>query len=249
MRFFNFQTAFSCGVSTHQNWRLFLFNMAKDPAFLFYSSDFLIGTSLLTNEEVGKYIKILCWLHQHGPIKKENIETLVGKLPDNLMVKFSLTEDGFLFNERLSEEIEKRKNFIQSRIDNGKKGGRKPLGKPLGKAKKKLPENENEDENINTITENEILNSIEFVKITGQKNFSKSQVLEFWKAFLTISEKEFYKSRDEKIKHFRNWLKKQSNEQSISKNQSNGLGKKSGGFGILSEALRQATGGGNDNDQ
>jgi hypothetical protein len=29
----------------------------KDPAFLFYSSDFLIGTALLSDAEVGQYIK------------------------------------------------------------------------------------------------------------------------------------------------------------------------------------------------
>lgn len=62
---------------------------------------------------------------------------------------------------------------------------------------------------INEITEQEINTTIEFVSITGYKNFNVNQVKDFWKAFLTISEKEFYKNRSEKIKHFRNWLKKQ----------------------------------------
>ena len=36
----------------------------KDPAFLFYSSDFLSGTMLMTDEEIGQYIKLLCLQHQ-----------------------------------------------------------------------------------------------------------------------------------------------------------------------------------------
>ena len=36
----------------------------KDPAFLFYSSDFLSGTFTMTNEQIGKYIRLLCIQHQ-----------------------------------------------------------------------------------------------------------------------------------------------------------------------------------------
>jgi len=209
--------------------------MAKDPAFLFYSQDFLIGTSLLTNEETGKYIKILCWMHQHGPMKKEIIENLVGNLSVNLSVKFSLTEDGSLINNRLFDEIEKRKNFVQSRVNNGKLGGRKPIGKPtgkpLGKAKKNLPENENEnvieDKKVinkgkNEISENEILSTIEFMKITVQIDFTKDKVHEMWKAFLIQSENEFYLTHTKQVQHFRNWLKKQDHDtKRVNSNNSN----------------------------
>ena len=131
----------------------------KDPAFLFYSSDFLIGTSLLSNEDCGKYIKILCWLHQHGPVKKEVIENLVGNLSDNLMVKFRLLENGDLVNDRLFDEVEKRKKFTESRRNNGKNGGRKPkinlVDNLKDTHKHNLAENENEnknkEENINNI--------------------------------------------------------------------------------------------------
>jgi hypothetical protein len=125
----------------------------KDPAFLFYSSDFLTGTALLTYEETGKYIKLLCHMHQHGALKKEQMELLVGNLSDNLMLKFSLNKDGSYIHERLFCEIEKRKKFTQSRSENGKKGGRKPLAlpndKPLVLASENLHKDENE--NINDI--------------------------------------------------------------------------------------------------
>ena len=41
----------------------------KDPAFLFYSSDFLSGTMLMNNEEIGIYIKLICLQHQQGHLK------------------------------------------------------------------------------------------------------------------------------------------------------------------------------------
>lgn len=47
--------------------------MAKDPAFLFYSNDFLSGTFLLSDEQVGKYIRLLCIQHQKGILTKKDM--------------------------------------------------------------------------------------------------------------------------------------------------------------------------------
>ena len=45
----------------------------KDPAFLFYSSDFLTGTMFFTDEQVGKYIRLLCAQHQKGQIGRAHV--------------------------------------------------------------------------------------------------------------------------------------------------------------------------------
>jgi len=81
---------------------------SKDPAFLFYPSDFLTGTILFTDEQIGKYIKLLCIQHQHGGrINKDFFEHYVGD--DSLLKsKFKKDSNGY-FNVRLDEEIEKRK--------------------------------------------------------------------------------------------------------------------------------------------
>lgn len=84
--------------------------MAKDPAFLFYSADFLIGTAFLSNEETGQYIKILCFMHQNGG--KLCPDAINEKFPDTskkVLAKFKRDGDGCYFNERLVKEIEKRK--------------------------------------------------------------------------------------------------------------------------------------------
>lgn len=91
----------------------------KDPAFLFYSSDFLSGTMLMTDEELGKYIRLLCLQHQQGYLSKEDIDSF--KLSKRVLDKFKIDENGNYFNERLSVEITKRKAYSESRRQNRKK--------------------------------------------------------------------------------------------------------------------------------
>jgi len=81
--------------------------MAKDPAFLFYTSDFLTGTMFMTNEQVGIYLRLLCSQHQHGGIiDKITFNSLVNN-HDIIKVKFIECEAGF-YNERLAAEMLKR---------------------------------------------------------------------------------------------------------------------------------------------
>ena len=126
----------------------------KDPAFLFYSSDFLSGVVDLTMEERGQYITLLCLQHIKGTLTEKTIRLSVGSVSVDVLAKFVKNEDGEYKQLRLVEEIEKRQNFTESRRSNGKKGGRKPLAKPLA-LPNALPknnhiENENENENINS---------------------------------------------------------------------------------------------------
>ena len=84
--------------------------MAKDPAFLFYSSDFLAGTQDLTMEERGQYITLLCLQHQKGRLTEKMIRLCCGNATADVMAKFRQDNEGLFFNERLEEEIGKRKN-------------------------------------------------------------------------------------------------------------------------------------------
>ena len=126
--------------------------MAKDPAFLFYSSDFLSGVMDLDMEERGQYITLLCAQHQKGPLSEKTIRLLVGSISVSVLDKFQKNDEGLFFNARLSIEIENRIAFTESRKLNGSKGGRpkketyeKPNGYALAKASENLPENENEN--------------------------------------------------------------------------------------------------------
>lgn len=95
--------------------------MAKDPAFLFYHHDFLIGTSFLSFEERGAYITLLSHMAaQAGRLSVKQVMVICGNFdPQELLLsKFKIDECGNYYNQRLLEEIQKRKKFTQSRLDN-----------------------------------------------------------------------------------------------------------------------------------
>ena len=84
--------------------------MAKDPAFLFYSSDFLTGTIFFSHDQVGKYIRILCAQHQHGRLSLDQMRSVCsGEVDTQILSKFEKDEKGLFFNPRIEQEIEKRK--------------------------------------------------------------------------------------------------------------------------------------------
>ena len=89
--------------------------MSKDPAFLFYSSDFLIGTAFFTNDQIGKYIKLLCYQHQLGHLSEDQVLEICKGKDDMILAKFKKDPVGLYFNERLDAESEKRKAFCESR--------------------------------------------------------------------------------------------------------------------------------------
>lgn len=107
--------------------------MAKDPAFLFYSQDFLVGTMAMPFDDRGKYITLLCYMQQNGRITEETIRLLVGSLSVMLRLKFKQDEQGLFYNERLELEVEKRTKFVESRQLNGLKGGRPIVNQEVNK--------------------------------------------------------------------------------------------------------------------
>lgn len=93
----------------------------KDPAFLFYSNDFLSGTMLMTDEEVGQYIKLLCLQHQKGHLKEKDMLNICKSYNEDIFSKFEKDKDGNYYNERLEYESNKRKAYSESRRNNRKK--------------------------------------------------------------------------------------------------------------------------------
>lgn len=156
----------------------------KDPAFLFYSADFLIGVLGLTMAERGQYITLLCLQHQKGHLSLDFINENIEKVSKKVLGKFDVDEDGNYYNGRLEEEIANRKRFTDACRENGKKGGRRPqkekpdenlsvssrltYGKPsanLALTQTKPKQNLAENENVNEIITKNISNT-NTVKIT-----------------------------------------------------------------------------------
>lgn len=147
----------------------------KDPAFLFYTSDFLTGVTLMNYEQRGKYITLLCLQHQNGHLSEEDMLAICGKRDKKIFAKFVKDEEGLYYNERVDVEKEKRRNYVKSRVDNGQKGGRpkKHMDNHMGN----LPENENEIDN-EIILSSEINkdNNITLINNTNTFSFSNTNV-------------------------------------------------------------------------
>ena len=121
--------------------------MAKDPAFLFYYQDFLVGTSFMTLEEVGAYIKLLCFQADKGELtEKEILKKIPLVIWESICCKFEQGAKGY-FNRRLQEEVLKRRLYTESRRKNLHMG--KHMGTHMGGAMTPHMENENEDVNEN----------------------------------------------------------------------------------------------------
>lgn len=92
--------------------------MGKDPAMLFYTSDFLTGVALMSMKERGQYITLLCLQQQRGHMTLDDMHKLVGDMSDELMSKFVEDEDGKFYNRRAEKEIEKRAAHCKKQKDN-----------------------------------------------------------------------------------------------------------------------------------
>ena len=123
--------------------------MAKDPAFLFYTSDFLTGTMTMNNEQVGKYIRLLCLQHQKGILTEKDMLFICQSYDEDIYSKFIQSKDGF-YNERLRLESEKRALYSLSRASNRSKLNKKQSKKHMKKICKSYVQHmENENVNIN----------------------------------------------------------------------------------------------------
>ena len=149
--------------------------MAKDPAFLFYSNDFIEGTYTMKNEHVGMYIRLLCLQHQRGHLKELDMLFIRSTYVEEVFTKFQKDAKGLYYNERLEQEATKRLMYAESR--------RKNIQKRYSKKKKKKAtyvvhmENENEDINID----------IDNTKIS--KHYSSIKFVNTYKDFLNMRKK------------------------------------------------------------
>ena len=115
--------------------------MAKEPAVLFYTDDFLSGTFTMTNEQVGMYIRLLCLQHQKGRLREKDMLSICSTHDEEVFCKFEKDEAGMYYNKRMEHEAEKRRKFADSRRKNALGGD-----KDVKEDKKKPVKNKNTSE-------------------------------------------------------------------------------------------------------
>lgn len=160
--------------------------MSKDPAVLWYTSDFLTGTLTMTDEQVGKYARLLCLQHQKGHLTEKDMLNICKTYDEDVFSKFIQDEGGLFYNERMDEEINKRRAYSESRRKN--RSSKKDINN-ICKTYDQHMENENEDE-VKSIYTTEFENFFdEFHKVTGKRKEKKFPAWKHWKK-LTKAEKQ-----------------------------------------------------------
>lgn len=71
--------------------------MARDPAFLFHPSDFSNGTQFFTDEQVGKYVRLLIAQHQTGHLRYEDMLKICKSHDKDVFDKFRIDDNGLFY--------------------------------------------------------------------------------------------------------------------------------------------------------
>ena len=94
------------------------------PAFQFYPDDFLGGTMILSQDEVGAYIRLLChqWTRGALPADPAKLRRLAGgPVSEEVLAKFDKGEDGQLRNGRMEAVRAKLQHFQTLQREKGLK--------------------------------------------------------------------------------------------------------------------------------
>ena len=106
----------------------------KDPAFLFYPGDWLGGTMGMSFEEKGAYLELLIFQFNNHHFTEKQAKHMLSMCSadvwDNIKHKFQ-SENGALYNERLRQEIQRRKKYSESRRINALGGKTKGEDSPF----------------------------------------------------------------------------------------------------------------------
>lgn len=189
----------------------------KDPAFLFYSDNFLSGTMFFTDEQTGKYIRLLCAQHLTGHLKENHMIFICKSFDKDIWDKFIKDENGLYYNERLELEIIKRRNYSESRSNNKK--GKIKLPEKISKSYDfhMGNENGNEKEDINVIKKF-IIPDIESIKKYCIERKNKVDP-EYWFNFYSSKGWMIGKNKMKDWKAaIRTWEKYNSNEKTFGNN-------------------------------
>lgn len=190
--------------------------MAKDPAVMFYTSDFLTGTLLMNYAQKGKYITLLCLQHQQGHLSEDDMLSVCGSYDEKVFSKFLKDENGNYYNERMELEAIKRKKFVESRQNNLSKNNSKEvhlethIDSHMERHTGKHTELRMENENTNVNIDKDVFNNIAVKNIAFNNEFD-----EIWKLYPNKQGRE--KARTSYIKARKEGIERETIENGVNR--------------------------------
>lgn len=142
---------------------------------------------VLSHEEVGQYIRLLCLQHQTGHFDALAMRRLCGGSPSaSLAAKFKEDSNGLFYNERLEEEVIKRKKHSEKQKENANMRWHKS-----GIANAMPLEDVNENEIENVVEKENKKEKAEKQKPTDliPSNWPVSEFKELWAEFVEMRAK------------------------------------------------------------
>ena len=103
----------------------------------------------LSDEQTGKFIKLLCVQHQKGRLSEKHMLNICKTYDKDIFEMFTKDDEGLFYNERLEYEHNKRKSYSESRRSNRTKKKTEEIN--ISKTYDKHMENENENRNVNEV--------------------------------------------------------------------------------------------------
>jgi hypothetical protein len=97
----------------------------QDPAYQLYTSDFLVRNIDMTNEQVGSFIRLLCFEHQNGHLTKATMLSICNGEDERVFSRFCIDENGLYYNEEMENEKFRRANVSRTKSENALKGWEK----------------------------------------------------------------------------------------------------------------------------
>jgi uncharacterized protein YdaU (DUF1376 family) len=194
--------------------------MAKDPAFLFYSSDFISGTIDLTFEEKGQYITLLCIQHQKGRLSSKAVAIAVPNATADVLSKFSVDENGLYYNERLEIEAKKRAKHSDKQRQRAINGWKKRKATADATALPLEDEDRNDNKDSSYSLKESVREKVNFSDLENTQWFESilrylqlkinlEELIKYWNQFQEgmIADDDLYREKEDYRSHFRNWVK------------------------------------------
>lgn len=172
--------------------------MRKSPAILFYTAEFLARAAFMSYENVGRYVMLVCYQHQNGYIPKRIFDKICPDHNEEVCELFAVDENGNYHNEELDFTLMKREEYVASREENGKKGGRpKKSEEVTSKTVKKEESTEKKGAENEEITEKKISEGKTFTEETTHKGEEKEKKTAYGElGNVSLSESEYEKIKE-----------------------------------------------------